>query len=110
MDRLEGGNDSVYMYAVVVDAALPYHTKENNKYIVTLKVIDHTYHSRGQEERDSYKALNCIFHAKRLEDCPQINHIGDIIRIHRGSVKDYSGKKQMHVNVYFNASWVLFSS
>lgn len=47
MDQLEGGTDSVNMYGVVVDAALPYHTKENNRYIVTLKVIDHTYHSRG---------------------------------------------------------------
>jgi hypothetical protein len=65
MDRLQGSTDSINMYAVVVDAALPYHTKENNRYIVTLKVIDHTYHSRGTEERDSYKALNCIFHAKR---------------------------------------------
>lgn len=58
------------MYGVVVDAALPYHTKENNRYIVTLKVIDQTFFSKGTEARDTYKSLNCIFHAKRQEDCP----------------------------------------
>lgn len=70
MDQLEGNIESVNIYGVVVDAALPFHTKENNKFICTLKVIDHTYHTKGTEARDSFKFLNCIFHAKRVEDCP----------------------------------------
>lgn len=32
-----------------------------------------------------------------------------MIRIHRASVKDFAGKRQMHVNCGFNATWVLYS-
>ena len=60
------------IYGVVVDAALPYHNKDSNRFIATLKVIDHTFHTRGTEAKESFKFLNCIFHAKRIEDCPQI--------------------------------------
>ena len=68
---------------MVVDAALPYHQKEQQRYICTIKIVDHTYYSKGTEASDTYKFTNCVFHARRIEDCPQINTIGDVIRIHR---------------------------
>ncbi len=58
--------------------------------------------------RESFKSVNAVFYAKRVEDCPQIKCIGDVIRIHRASVKEYQGQKQLHVNVSFNSSWCLF--
>jgi hypothetical protein len=70
IDKLVISEESYNMYGVVVDASLPYHNKENNRYIATLKVIDQNYHTRGTEAKDSYKFINCIFHAKRIEDCP----------------------------------------
>jgi hypothetical protein len=83
------------VYCVVVDAALPYHHKEQQRYICTLKLIDHTYYTRGTEPADSYKHINCVFHARRIEDCPQINMIGDLIRIHKAQVRDLGVKKQL---------------
>jgi hypothetical protein len=35
--------------------------------------------------------------------------MGDIVRVHRASVKEFNGRKQLHVNVHFNSSWVLFA-
>jgi hypothetical protein len=70
IDQLENYQDQVNIYGVVVDAALPYHTKDNNRYICTLKLIDHTYNTLGVKAQDTYKYLNCIFYAKRIEDCP----------------------------------------
>lgn len=36
--------------------------------------------------------------------------IGDIIRVHRSTVKDFKGVLQFSVNIPFNASWCLFQS
>lgn len=107
LGELETNQDQVNIYGVVVDASLPYKTA-NNKYVCTIKVIDQSHHTLGTEARDSYKFINCIFHGKRIEDCPQIRCIGDTIRIHRASVKEHGSQKQLHVNVVFNSSWVLF--
>jgi hypothetical protein len=100
----------VNLYGVVVDASLPFHNKDSNRYICTMKIIDQTLHTTGcSENLQQYKHLNCVFHAKRIEDCPQIKQVGDVIRVHRAQVKDFAGKKQLHVNVYFNSTWVLFN-
>lgn len=108
LSQLENGQDQVNIYALVIDASLPNPAKDQNKFICTVKIIDHTYHSTGNEPSPSYKHMSCIFYAKKAQDCPQPKHIGDIIRVHRASVKEYQGKFQLHVNVHFNSSWVLF--
>ena len=77
------------MFAVVVDAATPYPTKDNNRFICTLKCVDHTYFTEGTAAQETYKHFCCIFYAKRPEDCPQIACVGDVIRIHRASVREY---------------------
>lgn len=51
-----------------------------------------------------------IIYAKRQEDLPVITTVGDIIRIHRATMKDFNGQKQFHVNVFYNSSWCLFKT
>ena len=84
--------------------------KDSNRFICTLKIIDMTWHTAGcHENLSAYKHLNCVFHAKRIEDCPQIKQVGDIIRVHRAQFKEFAGKRSLQVNVHFNATWVLFN-
>lgn len=97
-----------------MDASLPIKSAAN-KFVCTVKVVDHTYHSRGTERRanssagPAFKFVNCIFYGRRPEDCPAVASVGDIIRIHRATPKEHNGSKQLHVNVQFNSSWVLFA-
>jgi hypothetical protein len=37
-----------------------------------------------------------------------VSNVGDIIRIHRATMKQFHDQKQFHVNVYYNSSWCLF--
>jgi hypothetical protein len=76
-----------------------------------VKVVDHTLHHRGGGS-DSVTPVyaSVIIYAKRQEDLPVVSTVGDIIRIHRASMKDFNGQKQFHVNVYYNSSWCLFKT
>ena len=47
--------------------------------------------------------------AKRFEDLPITQRIGDIIRVHRAYVGSFKGVKQFTANIFFNSSWALFS-
>lgn len=46
--------------------------------------------------------------AKRFEDLPICQKIGDIIRVHRCNVSMFKETKQFNANIFFNASWALF--
>ena len=50
-----------------------------------------------------------VMFAKRFEDLPISQRIGDIIRVHRANVGTYKGHKQFTANIFFNSSWALFS-
>ena len=50
-----------------------------------------------------------VFFARRFEDLPICQRIGDIIRVHRAHVQEYKGIKQFSANIFFNSSWALFS-
>ena len=50
-----------------------------------------------------------VFFAKKFEDLPISQRIGDIIRIHRASVGQYKNVKQFTANIFFNSSWAIFS-
>jgi len=48
-------------------------------------------------------------YAKRFEDLPIISKIGDIIRVHRATLRIYNNQRQFNANIYYNSSWALFS-
>ena len=100
-------DENVNVYGVVVDASVAFHQKDTNRYICQLKIIDESHHTLGNHEKQC-KFITVVFHGKRVEDCPHIKQVGDVIRIHRAQVKEYAQKRQLTVNVYLGATWVLF--
>jgi hypothetical protein len=48
-------------------------------------------------------------YAKRFEDLPIIQRFGDIIRVHRATLRIYKNHRQFNVNIFYNSSWALFS-
>lgn len=99
----------VNFYGVIVDASMPMKTA-SQKFVTTLKIIDPTMHSCGNEPNVNFAHATAIIYAKRIEDSPFINNIGDIIRIHRANYKLWKDRPQFNVNVQFNSSWCLFST
>ena len=47
--------------------------------------------------------------AKRYNDLPISQRVGDIIRVHRAYVGTFKNVKQFTANIFFNSSWALFS-
>jgi hypothetical protein len=50
-----------------------------------------------------------VLFAKRFEDLPISQRIGDIIRVHRANCGVFKNVKQFSANIFFNSSWALFS-
>jgi hypothetical protein len=48
-------------------------------------------------------------YAKRFEDLPIIQRFGDIIRVHRATLRIYKNHRQFNANIFYNSSWALFS-
>lgn len=102
-------DQQVNIYGVIIDAAYPVQSNKG-KWICSLKVIDGSCNSEGDERVKDYDFAVIIIYATRFEECPIVRQIGDIIRVHRATVKEYKGRRQFHVNVNFNAAWSLFET
>lgn len=76
-----------HFYGVIVDATFPYKVS-SDKFICSIKVVDPTLNSRDKAEYASV-----IIYAKRFEDLPIIHRLGDIIRVHRASMRLYNYKR-----------------
>jgi hypothetical protein len=50
-----------------------------------------------------------VFFARKFEDLPVSQRVGEIIRIHRATVGFFKERKQLTVNICFNSSWDLFA-
>jgi hypothetical protein len=50
-----------------------------------------------------------VVFANKFEDCPIVQRVGDIIRVHRAAVSQYQGTKMLTARLNYNSSWVLFS-
>ena len=97
------------IYGVIIDAAYPVQSNKG-KWICSLKVIDGSLHTLGDERNKDFEFAVIIIYANRFEECPIVRQIGDIIRVHRANMKMYKGRRQFNVNVNFNASWTLFET
>lgn len=90
----EGGDNSYNLYAVIIDATLPYKTLNKDKFICSLKVMDPTlYIKEDDSDQEAKNFASIVLYAKRLEDLPVISRVGDIIRIHWANMKIYRGVK-----------------
>nr|P29549.1 RecName: Full=Telomere-binding protein subunit alpha; AltName: Full=TEBP alpha; AltName: Full=Telomere-binding protein 56 kDa subunit [Sterkiella nova]1JB7_A Chain A, telomere-binding protein alpha subunit [Sterkiella nova]1KIX_A Chain A, Telomere-Binding Protein alpha Subunit [Sterkiella nova]1OTC_A Chain A, PROTEIN (TELOMERE-BINDING PROTEIN ALPHA SUBUNIT) [Sterkiella nova]2I0Q_A Chain A, Telomere-binding protein alpha subunit [Sterkiella nova]AAA29398.1 telomere-binding protein alpha subu len=99
-----------HFYAVVIDATFPYKTNQE-RYICSLKIVDPTLYlkqQKGAGDASDYATL--VLYAKRFEDLPIIHRAGDIIRVHRATLRLYNGQRQFNANVFYSSSWALFST
>ena len=101
-----GANDQYHFYAVVLDAQFPHKSFKSDRFMLTMRIAD------PESSFDFEGVVNhctLVMFAKKFEDLPIIQRVGDIIRIHRAYVGQYKGAKQFTCNIFFNSSWALFS-
>ena len=93
------------VYGVVIDATFPY--KVNSKlYVCSLKIVDPSLNTSGKG--GGYASV--VMYAKRFEDLPIVLRIGDVIRLHRATLRMYMNRRQFNVSMHWNGSWALFES
>ena len=95
---------------MVIDATFPYKTNQE-RYICSLKIVDPSLYLKSQKGTgDASDYATLVLYAKRFEDLPIIHRVGDIIRVHRATLRLYNGVRQFNANVFYNSSWALFST
>lgn len=94
-------SDTHHVYGVIVDATFPYKTN-NDKFICSLKIVDPSLNGK--------EFASVVFYAQRFENLPIVHRLGDIIRLHRASLRMYKGHRQFNVNTHWHGSWALFST
>lgn len=94
-------SDTHHVYGVIVDATFPYKTN-NEKFICSLKIVDASLNGKD--------FATVVIYAKRFENLPIVHRLGDVIRLHRASLRMYKGHRQFNVSTHWNGSWALFST
>lgn len=80
-------SEAQHVYAVIIDASFPYKTNKD-KYICSLKVVDPSLNlKREKGTGDSSDYATLILYAKRFEDLPIVTRLGDVIRVHRATLR-----------------------
>ena len=89
-----------------MDCTFPHKSFKTNRYVCSMKVTDPSL----KIDRDGVSETCTItFFAKKFEDLPISQRIGDIIRVHRVGAGVYKEQKQFTANMFFNSSWAIFS-
>ena len=121
------------MYGIVIDATRPHQNPKTGKYAIYVKVIDESMHYKEDEDlalnigslaaarrfQDNMPAsspnnyaVSIAIYSSRLETLPKIGRVGDIIRIHRANISQYTTNgrqyKTFFVNIDYGSSWLLF--
>ena len=97
--------DAHNVYGVIVDATFPY--KQNSKlYVCSLKIADPSLNA--STKGTDYATV--VMYAKKFEDLPIVLRVGDIIRLHRATLRMYNQRRQFNVSMHWNGSWALFST
>lgn len=94
-------SDTHHVYGVIVDATFPYKAN-NDKFICSLKIVDASLNGK--------EYASVVIYAKRFENLPIVHRLGDIIRLHRASLRMYKGHRQFNVTTHWHGSWALFST
>lgn len=92
-----------HIFGVIIDATFPYKTNQE-RYICSLKIVDPSLYNKGKD--NEYATL--VLYAKRFEDLPIITRLGDVIRVHRATLRLYNGQRQFNANIFYNSSWAVF--
>jgi len=97
--------DAQNVYGVIIDATFPYKVNQN-LYVCSLKIADPSLNT-GSKGSDY---ANVVMYAKRFEDLPIVLRMGDIIRLHRATLRMYNNPRQFNISMHWNGSWCLFST
>ena len=103
-------SDTHNVYGVIVDASFPHKVSED-KFVCSLKVIDPSLNpkSLGAKSKET-DCASVIIYGRRFEDLPIVSKLGDIVRIHRASLRMYNGQRQFNISTHWNGSWAVFST
>ncbi len=102
----DGEQDLFHFYAVVLDASFPHKSYKSDRFICSLKITDP---DQPMNKDGVVEHCTLMMFARKFEDLPIIQRVGEIIRVHRAHVQTYKNVKQFTCNVFFNSSWALFS-
>jgi len=91
---------------VVLDASFPHKSFKTDKFICSMRIADP---SQPVSADGVVEHCTLVLFAKRFEDLPISQRVGDIIRVHRATAGMYKNTKQFTANIFFNSSWALFS-
>ena len=94
-------SDTHHVYGVIVDATFPYKSN-NDKYVCSLKIVDSSLNGKDY--------ATVVIYAKRFENLPIVHRLGDVIRLHRASLRMYRAHRQFNISTHYNGSWALFST
>ena len=97
--------EAVNVYGVIIDATFPYKVNQN-LYVCSLKIADQSLNTATK----GGDFASVVMYAKRFEDLPIVLRIGDVIRLHRSTLRMYSNRRQFNVSMHWNGSWALFST
>ena len=78
-----GGDDLFHFYAVVLDATFPSKSYKSDRFITTLKIADP---EQAIDKEGHVEYCTLMLFARRFEDLPICQRVGDIIRVHRAYV------------------------
>ena len=98
-------NDYNHVYGVIVDATFPYKVNQS-LYVCSLKIADSSLNASSK----GGNYAQAVIYAKRFEDLPIVLRLGDVIRLHRATLRMHNGTRQFNVSVQWNGSWALFST
>ena len=97
--------DPQNVYGVIVDATFPY--KVNKElYVCSLKIVDSSLNAGTKGSSHA----SVVIYAKRFEDLPIVLRLGDVIRLHRATLRMYNDTRQFNVSVQWTGSWALYST
>ena len=98
--------DTQNVYGVIIDATFPYKVN-SSLYVCSLKIADSSLNAASKSGGD-YASVT--MYAKRFEDLPIVLRLGDVIRLHRATLRMYNNRRQFNVTMHWNGSWALFST
>ena len=97
--------DQQHVFGVIVDATFPY--KVNKElYVCSLKIVDSSLNAGTKGSSHA----SVVIYAKRFEDLPIVLRLGDVIRLHRATLRMYNDTRQFNVSVQWTGSWALYST
>ena len=101
-------SDKHNVYGIVIDATFP-HKVSADHYVCSLKIVDPSLHSKSNKASENDYATVVIY-AEKFEDLPICNKVGDIIRLHRATLRMYKNQRQFNVSVHQYGSWAIFAA